>query len=307
MSESETIECLRSTLGPRLGLEGIGDDGALLRVEDGRAIVTDTSVEGVHFRREWSDFGDIAWRALATNISDMWAMRARPSSWLLSLSSPGLAVDELAELVSGFQSCISELQTPCDLVGGDTTRAPALILTVTVVGDVVGEPMSRATASPGDDVYINGRVGHAAAGLAALRAGRSEEFGSFVKAHRRPHPPQVCFNELARASAGMDVSDGLAQDLTRLARASAVSIAIDALPDDPDLARACSELSIGLRDCQLFGGDDYVLVVAAATTPGPGWRRIGTVEPAADLVLTEVMRDGTRRAVQAGGFQHFSD
>ncbi len=308
LDEDEVIAALRSALGDRReSPEGIGDDGAVLRGEDGRVVALDTLVGGVHFDRRWSDWADVAYKLLATNVSDVWVMGAEPTAFLLSLALPASDEGDLVEgLCRGFADAIDDLGLRIDLVGGDTVRAgDAAVLTATVLGRQVAGPWLRSGARVGDGAWIDAPVGLAAAGLAALSAGRGDEpeMREVVRAHRRPRPLRPPFG--ASIHATIDVSDGLSLDLMRVARASDVAIQIDApLPGSDALAPVAHALGASVDDWQLSGGDDYVKVAFTADAPGASWTRIGVVT-GRGARLTRIGADGTSKGLSGSGFRHF--
>ena len=274
MDEFELIERYFAKIGPRrddVGL-GVGDDAALLTVPPGHELVacTDTLVDGRHFPHG-TRADDVGWRALAVNLSDIAAMGATPSWATLALTLP--AVDE--EWLEGFAAGLALIANlhRVALVGGDTTRGP-LTITVQLLGVVpAGTALRRSGARPGDLVYVTGWPGDAAAGLALLEgrlAGQGANRGALEGKFRRPEP-RVAFGSRLRgvASACIDVSDGLAQDLGRLAAASGVGATIRAA--ELPLSRALYALSgeARARDFALGGGDDYELLF---TVP-PGARQ----------------------------------
>ncbi|GLW24452.1 thiamine-phosphate kinase [Microbispora triticiradicis] len=291
-------------------LLGPGDDAAILRAPDGRVVVsTDLLVEGRHFRRDWSGGYDIGRKAAAQNLADIAAMGADPTALVVGLGlPPDAAADWLDALTDGFRD-------ECDLVGatvagGDVTRSEIVVLGVTALGDLGGRPpVTRSGARPGDVVAVAGRLGHAAAGLALLTAGAgagSPELRELPEAHRRPRPPYACGPRAALlgATAMLDVSDGLLQDLGHVAEASGVAVALDAaaLPVAEVLAAAAGELGADPLEWVLTGGDDHAL---AATFPPavrlpPEWTVIGEVEQGQGVRV-----DGQVRTV--GGWDHFRE
>jgi thiamine-monophosphate kinase len=242
---------------------GVGDDAALLQVPPDRQLVAaiDTLVAGVHFPTD-HDANDIGYRALAVNLSDLAAMGATPAWALLALTLP--AVDE--DWLDGFALGLGDLATAHEvaLVGGDTTRGP-LTITVQLLGTVLpGQALRRDGAQPGDLVYVTGWPGDAAAGLACLQ-GRLNAQGAdrawLTTRFRRPEPRVAGGLRLTGlASSCIDVSDGLAQDLGRLAAASGVG-AILRTAEVP-LSRALHAAAGPGRALEfaLSGGDDYELL-----------------------------------------------
>ncbi|GAA4578350.1 thiamine-phosphate kinase [Planotetraspora phitsanulokensis] len=294
---------------------GPGDDAAILEAPDGRVVVsTDLLIEGRHFRRDWSSGYDIGRKAAAQNLSDIVAMGADPTAIVVGLGLPGEASAEwLDALTDGFRD-------ECALVGatvagGDIARSDIVVIGVTALGDLGGRtPVTRSGARPGDVVAVAGRLGYAAAGLALLSAERGTtevpDFAEeFVAAHRRPEPPYACGPEAAGlgATAMLDVSDGLLQDLGHVATASGVRIVLDpaALPVPEAMARLAAELDADPLTWVLTGGEDHAL---AATFPRdvslpPSWRVVGQVSDAEGEAKAEV----SGRAETSGGWDHFRE
>jgi thiamine-monophosphate kinase len=278
---------------------GVGDDAALLRPPFGEllAVTADALVEGVHFDRRF-DPRDVGWKALAVNLSDLAAMGARPLWALVALalprSTPPARVDGIAR---GLGRCAR--QHGVAVVGGNVTRAQELSLTITAVGSTP-RPMRRDGAQPGDAVMVSGTVGDAALGL---RPGAAP---ALARRQRRPAPRLVLGRALGRiASAAIDLSDGLAQDLGHLCEASGVgaSLQLDALP----LSAAYRRATRGEADpweAALSGGEDYELCVTV-----PPWR-VRAALRAADRAGTPLTVVGTVRSgrgvriVEPGGGLH---
>lgn len=302
---------LREALGgERVSPEGIGDDGAVLRASDGRVVALDTVVEGTHFDLQWSSLADVAYKVFASNVSDIWAMGATPTAWLLSLAVPAdLATIESAEaLVAGFKDAVDLLAPTAHLIGGDTVRAPVLSLSVSMFG-VAEEPLSRHTARVGDRLWVNGPLGWSRAGLELLRAGSDPATGGpFVHLHRRPAPApfSAAAARAADCSAAMDISDGLAEDLRRMCKASHCGAQIRLpLPGRSELLSLEFLSDPTVDEFQLRGGEDFVALVASPTRPGDGFVEIGAVcEP--HLGLTVIGPDGSRLSLPDAGFEHFS-
>ncbi len=245
---------------------GPGDDCALLAPSKGMelAITTDMLVAGVHFLPD-TDPRQLGWKALAVNLSDLAAMGAQPRWALLAGSLPDADEDWIACFAEGFFACAQRYGV--DLVGGDTTRGP-LNLCITALGEVpAGLALRRDGAQVGDDLWISGRPGLAALGLAHLQ-GRTQlpeaVVGRCLAALQRPLPRVelgLALRSRQLAHAAIDVSDGLLADLAHILERSGVAAELHeaqlpALPKgvDPTLA----------RDCQLSGGDDYELIFSAA-------------------------------------------
>jgi thiamine-monophosphate kinase len=264
----------RLTGSPDL-LLGPGDDGAVVAAPDGRVVAsTDLMVEGRHFRRDWSTAYDIGRKAAAANLADIVAMGARPTALLVGLAAPADLPAEWADgLADGLRDEAALLGA--SVAGGDVVSSDTLTIAVTALGDLEGRrPVTRSGARPGDDIVVMGWPGRAAAGLAALEAGRTE--GRFVEAHRRPAPPYDAALGLARAgnlTAMIDVSDGLLADLGHIALASNVLLEIEAarIPLAEGLAAEPDAL-----DLALTGGDDHCFA-ATISSPTAGAVVIGRV------------------------------
>ncbi|WP_159941949.1 MULTISPECIES: thiamine-phosphate kinase [unclassified Nocardiopsis] len=269
---------------------GPGDDAAVVAAPDGRTVATtDLLVEGRHFRREWSTARDVGHRAVAQNFADVAAMGARPTALLIGFAAPSdLPLSWAEEFTAGVRD-------ECALaggavVGGDMVGSDTLTVAVTALGDLQGRPpVRRDGARPGDVVAYTGHLGLSAAGLALLERGIDGPVACLSE-HRRPSPPYARGAEAAvlGATAMLDVSDGLAQDLGHVCRASGVRIDLEsrALRPDPALLEAVRVLGAGpgdaeraARDLMVSGGEDHAL--AAAFPPDASlpdhWHRVGTV------------------------------
>ncbi|MFY2763323.1 thiamine-phosphate kinase [Arenimonas sp. MALMAid1274] len=241
---------------------GIGDDAAVLRVPAGYDLVvtSDTLVAGVHFPAE-SAAADIGWKALAVNLSDLAAMAATPAWCTLALTLPQSDADWVDSFLDGFLE-LAEHHDLC-LVGGDTTQGP-LSITVTAHGLVPeGQALRRSGAQAGDEVWVTGSIGDAAG---ALQQWRARGPASAKLRHRLDRPtPRVEAGLALRglATAGIDLSDGLAADLGHVLAASALGARIDLgrLPTSRTLADHFDEAA--RWPLQLSGGDDYELCFTA--------------------------------------------
>lgn len=237
---------------------GIGDDGAVPPTGVGELVLsTDTMVEGVHWDHRL-DPSDVGWKLMAVNASDLGAMGARPSWAMLNLSLPSpLDREWVRAFVAGLAEGARFFGLP--LIGGDTTRSPVRTAALTVGGHA-RRVVRRSGGRPGDHLWVTGRLGWSAE---AFYAGTpSEEARAWF---RRPQPPVALGVALAEAglvTAMMDLSDGLAQDLPRLAAASGCGALVD--PEKiPGVARF---------DWRVAFGEDYQLLLAA---PPEGGNAIG--------------------------------
>jgi thiamine-monophosphate kinase len=303
---------------------GVGDDCALLALTPGHelAISTDMLVAGTHFFPD-TDPLRLGHKTLAVNLSDLAAMGAKPASALLSLALPAADEAWLAAFARGFFALADEHGV--ELVGGDTTRAPAggtLTLNVTILGEVpAGQAVRRSGAQAGDDIWVSNTLGDAALGLAALRGKVSLDAAQREYCvHRLEAPtPRVALGLALRgiARSMLDISDGLAGDLAHIARASGVRAQVnaDALPLAPALRSVPRELAL---QCALAGGDDYELcftaapgqragVEAAGRQTGVAVTCIGSVLPAMVNAAPVGFVDAAGRALSLNlsGYDHF--
>lgn len=291
---------------PSTTLLGPGDDAAVVRAADGRVVVSsDMLVEGRHFRLDWSTPAQVGRKAVAQNAADIVSMGAWPTAFLVSLGCPpDTPIAVVDALYDGIYSAAAELDG--GVVGGDTTAADRMVLSITVLGDLRGrDAVLRSGAGPGDVVAVAGRLGWSAAGLAALLAGAGG-FAELIAAHQVPSPPYGCGPDAARAgaSAMTDNSDGLVADLRHLAAASGVAIDLDpaTLVPDPELRAAGAALGVDPHDWVLTGGEDHALLAtfAADSALPDGWRRIGLVRTGAGVLF------GGREWSGPGGWQSFA-
>jgi thiamine-monophosphate kinase len=264
---------------------GPGDDCALLQPTPGMqlAVTTDMVVEGTHFLPGTNPH-NLGWKTLAVNLSDLAAMGARPRWVTLAGAMPAAEENWIAAFAQGFFACAAEYGV--DVVGGDTTRGP-LNLCVTALGEVEpGRALRRDGAHVGDQIWVSGRPGLAALGLAQLQ-GRIELPAPWPKlciaALEKPRPRVALGQALVGvASAAIDVSDGLLADLGHIAERSgcAAAVRLVQLPHLPKGETYDAVLRKLALECQLAGGDDYELCFTA-----PGTNSLVIAQIAARLEL----------------------
>ncbi|WP_342321897.1 thiamine-phosphate kinase [Kosakonia sp. BYX6] len=297
---------------------GIGDDCALLNVPEKQtlAISVDTLVAGNHFLPD-IDPADLAWKAMASNLSDLAAMGADPAWLTLALTLP--EADE-AWLQAFSDSLFDQLSYyDMQLIGGDTTRGP-LSMTIGIHGYVpVGRAMKRSGAKPGDWIYVTGTPGDSAAGLAILQqrltVNDCDDASYLVKRHLRP-TARVLHGQALRnlATSAIDLSDGLISDLAHILQASGCGarIDLDALPYSEALLRHV-EPEQALR-WALSGGEDYELCFTvpelnrgaldvAIGQLGAPFTCIGQIS--ADVDGLHFTRDGKAVTLDWKGYDHF--
>lgn len=313
--EFELIERIRRRAAARGDVVlGIGDDAALLAPPPGMllAVATDTLNIDVHFPGETAA-ADIGWKALAVNLSDLAAMGAQPAWATLSLSLPHADTAWVDAFLDGFLELAARHGVA--LVGGDTTRGP-LSVCVTVHGFVAPDAaLRRAGARAGDDVWVTGSLGDAAAALVQWRAGGAADAPLRARLDR-PTPRVEAGLGLASgiAHAAIDLSDGLLADLGHICAASGVGADIDlsALPASEALS---SRFGTEARHAaQATGGDDYELcftappsrreaVAALAARCGTPMARIGHI--VAGARVRALLPDGGEWAAPRAGHVHF--
>lgn len=290
LNEDELIARFAPKLPQAGALVPTGDDAAVLELSDPRlAVTTDALVEGVHFRNEWSSGADVGWRAIMQNAPDVAAMGGVPHGFVVSLvMPPSLKVAWVLDFADGMADACRAITAatgkPCGVVGGDLAGGPHLMISVAAFGEVLGAPVLRSGAKPGDVVAHAGSLGRSAAGLALLQAGQSPAAGTAaevaIQTYLRPEPPLPM--ALAAAASGahamMDVSDGLVRDSQRMAKASGVAIELDADLTDPVVSAVASQIDLDSNAWVYAGGEDHGFL--ATFPPGEipaGFAKIGRV------------------------------
>jgi thiamine-monophosphate kinase len=310
VGEFALIDAITSDLMTTSGvLIGPGDDGAVLDIAGPVVSSLDVLVEGVHFRRDWSEAHDVGRKAVAVNVADIEAMGGRAVGLLVGFSAPAdLSAGWALDFAAGVKAeCVAARVA---LLGGDTTRSRDITVAVTVLGTLDGrQAVRRDGARPGDVVALVGRTGWAAAGMVVLGRGfRSPR--AVVEAQRVPQVPYGAgaVAAAARASAMIDVSDGLLADLGHIAAASGVVVDLrtDAFEVPEPLQVVSAATGTDPLALILTGGEDHALAATfpSATDVPDGWRTIGIVrEPSGDEE-PGVLVDGAGWA-GAAGFVHF--
>ncbi|MGC4108791.1 MAG: thiamine-phosphate kinase [Thermomicrobiales bacterium] len=327
IGEFALIEWLAAALPPAVrsaGIDlGIGDDAAVWEPAPGTVsvITTDTLVEAIHFRLDWTDWRSLGFKSLAVNLSDIAAMGATPRLATITLGLRGTErVADLEVLYAGIGELAEAHRVA--IAGGDIVRSPdCLSISVTAVGEAPRDRLLRRSgAREGDVIAVSGTIGASAAGLQILAA--PERFagltttGLLVSAHLQPIP-RIALGQLLGefgASAAMDLSDGLLGDLPKILAASGVGATIDAraLPVAPSVRALFPETWL---DLALRGGEDYELLFAVppslldtvarkAEAVGATVTAVGRIEPASHG-MTVIGLDGEQTAVLPGAFDHF--
>lgn len=284
---------------------GVGDDSALLTPPPQQQLVicADTSVAGRHFPLDTHPHA-IGWKSVAVNLSDIAAMGAKPHSILLALSLPQIDHHWLKNFSQGLYDCCDQFGV--SLIGGDTTQSPHLTITVTALGWIeTGQAVTRAGAQVGDLICVSGTVGDAAFAL--------QNMGHPLQKRLDYPTPRCQLGQQLKglASSMIDVSDGLAQDLGHILKASGVGavLQLDQLPVSSDIAKLEQEKKWQLA---LAGGDDYELCftispqnyhLLAQQKLDVNLTIIGQITQ--NLGLT-FLQNGIDYSIQFHGYQHFA-
>jgi thiamine-monophosphate kinase len=323
-SEGDLVQTYLAPLAKDMpGSFGLADDAALLTSEPGTDLVfsTDPIIAGVHFFADDKP-RDIAWKALAVNVSDIAAKGAKPVAYLLTFAFP-----EAPERswMADFAHGLAEAQAAfgCRLIGGDTDRAPGLLsVGVTMIGAVpTGAFVRRHGAEAGDHVFVSGTIGDAALGLALRRnpllfeRGVTETDRRFlIDRYLRPRPRFALAAALrSHARAALDISDGMLKDLSRLAGGVGIRLRFDAIPLSAS-ARAALFTDARVVDAILGGGGDYEILAAVPPSEAQAFSRcaknagidvhdIGVLEGPGLIVFNS---DGTEIKPREFGYDHFS-
>ncbi|PLA74308.1 thiamine-phosphate kinase [Hydrogenovibrio sp. SC-1] len=305
---------------------GIGDDGAVLSCQPGSqlVVVTDTLIEGVHFLRETEAY-DIAWKALAVNLSDLAAMGAVPAFFSLALTLPRslLGSQNSQAWLKSFSRGLSDLASQYDiaLVGGDTTHADQLSITITAQGWVeTGQAITRGGAQPGDDIYVSGTIGDGGLGLKMLQSSTHSsnvlaENSAVIKLNR-PQPRLDLGRALQGvATSAIDISDGLLADLNHILQVSAVGAVVETT--DIPISEGMQQYLAEIKDWAFpfRCGDDYELCF---TVPRSKVDLVVQISDELALPLTrigQISKDQGRLLLEKGGqlvtldkglgFEHF--
>ena len=291
----------------------IGDDCAVFP-KDGMAdqlISVDLLVEEIDFRLEWTTGAQLGHKALAVSLSDIAAMAGTARFALLSIGVPQKlwSTGFLDDLYAGWHKLAEQYDV--ELVGGDISRTPErFVIDSIVIGECpCGAAVPRSAAKPGDQIFVTGTLGAAAAGLRmlmddTLAGDRVDSRRRLISRQLTPQPRLDFAPGVRGASAMIDVSDGLASDLFHICRASDVGAVIDAgnLPIDPDIVECFPDRTTQL-DLALNGGEDFELLFTANAEEAKGATMIGVITDAVQGMLIKV--DGVTRPLESRGFRHF--
>ena len=335
VGEFGLIAHLRDTLGPDVPddvLTGIGDDAAVIRQSDGRVQVytTDALIEGIHFDRTFMPMEHLGFKLISVNVSDLAGMNVSPEYATITLGIPqNISVEHLRTLYEGVKkACDAYGMT---VVGGDTTSAHALTLSVTAWGSAEADAIVRRSgAQVGDAICVTGDLGASYAGLKILADERKrleeegddfepalDAFPYVIRRHLAPPAQEATVRRWRKAgfrpNALIDISDGLSSEVHHIGEASGVGARLFAptLPIHPETRNVADHFGDDVDVYAFFGGEDYELLFTADesdldTLDDTTYTIIGEVTDAAKGVLVE-QGNGTAIPMQPGGFDHFED
>ncbi len=306
-SEAGLVERLRELFQTSFaqGVEvGIGDDAAVISASNNKLVATlDIAIEDVHFKSLWSSPFQIGAKLTTANLADLFSMGATPKYLLVGAAISEVNNSEvITELAQGIRSVADKFAV--SVIGGDLSKSEKISLSITALGEMAKDPITRSGASAGDLIYLSALPGLSAAGLAILERGLDRP-KYVVQAHL--NPKLVAPMKLIEvASAMSDISDGLVSDARNIARASKVDLnfdtnALEASPDFKDLAELATELGVDVYDWILSGGEDHFFI---ATVPEKYADKnlglqVGKVVAGSGLIMI----DGEQ--TQRAGYQHF--
>lgn len=316
LGEFGLIRALTANLkADRRVLHGIGDDCAVVEFGGKSMLLTcDASLEDIHFKRYWGTPEDIGWKSAVSALSDIAAMGGRASFVLVTLAlAPDAEVTYVEGLYRGLANAVES--TGAVIVGGDTTASHSgILLDFTVVGEVIGRPMLRSGARPGDVIAMTGAIGERGAGLHALLHGI--EAPELVREYLHPLP-RLAEGQWLQAQPGvkamMDVSDGLLPDARHIAEASRVGIDLrtDWLPANKQLEEFWQEQQRDSVAQRLRSGEEYELLVVMEATEAKGICEAFEKEFELPLTVVGVCGDGhdgvwvDGAETDKSGFEHF--
>ncbi|PIE69074.1 MAG: thiamine-phosphate kinase [Deltaproteobacteria bacterium] len=329
MGERELIAKIAALPGPEPPglLQGIGDDCAVVEGPEGKAflLTMDTLVPEVHFLQKDHPPRLLGRKSVSVNVSDIAAMGGTPLYCLLSLTlAPSFDGAYVEALCAGMAEACRRYG--CRLVGGDTVQGPNMSLSLTLIGESRQDlVVYRHGAQPGDDIWVSGPLGSAAAGLALLQRGSAgKAFTELLEAHFDPKARTGLAPSLAAKGihAMIDLSDGLATDLAHICSSSGVGAKIyaDLLPAAPALMDASRETGTDALQWQVSGGEDYELLFTAGPEDKPQLLeisehlptplcRIGEIVAGTGVTMERHDRHGKRIVEDIGyrGYEHFVD
>lgn len=306
-SEAGLVERLRELFQTSFaqGVEvGIGDDAAVISASNNKLVATlDIAIEDVHFKSLWSSPFQIGAKLTTANLADLFSMGATPKYLLVGAAISEVNNSEvITELAQGIRSVADKFEV--SVIGGDLSKSEKMSLSITALGEMAKDPITRSGASAGDLIYLSALPGLSAAGLAILERGLDRP-KYVVQAHL--NPKLVAPMKLIEvASAMSDISDGLVSDARNIARASKVDLnfdtnALEASPDFKDLGELATELGVDVYDWILSGGEDHFFIATVPEKYADKNLGIQVGKVVAGSGLITIDGEQTQRA----GYQHF--
>ncbi len=308
LGEIKLIERIRERTKKEEGvIVGIGDDSAVLSFGGGNLLATsDLLIEGVHFYPYFKPYF-LGWKALAVSLSDISAMGGEPLFALLSLSLPShLSEEWLDDFLTGWEE-LAGMFNVC-LVGGDMTEGEKIVIDSIVLGKA-DSPILRSGAKIHDKIFVTGFLGDSSAGLFSLK--KNIAHPALLEKHLKPFPrvrEGVEIGRSGKANAMIDLSDGLASDLSHICKESGKGALLfpEKFPLSPDLVSFCHSLNISPLEFALYGGEDYELLITGneqlkESVDFPLYE-IGEIIEGEDIFLFE---EGKKRKLERKGFEHF--
>lgn len=319
LGEFGLIDELTRLTSPRTSrhvIHSIGDDAAVLRMKPGRDVVftTDMLVEGVHFNRDWSGARDIGWKAMVSNLSDIAAMNAQPTSAVVAIGVPeNTPVAWIKDVYRGFRAAAARYGAP--IVGGDTVRSPqSIVISIAMLGEVKrNHAVLRSGARPGDVIIVSGELGRCAAALDALKqsAGVTSLRSPLFRKFHRPLPRFDILESLrkyrVRLTSMIDISDGLVSELHHLATSSSVRCVIDPLlvPFTTALQTYARRQKQSVIEWALHSGEEYELLMTCSPRYLRALGNIDDVTIIGTVVRGEGVVDVSGEELIPRGFKHF--
>jgi thiamine-monophosphate kinase len=297
---------------------GIGDDSAVILPKDSHLLLTtDMMVEDVHFDLSWTTPFQLGFKLVSVNVSDIFAMGGEPKFLLLNFSAgKDATLVFFTRFFDGIEMAMKKYRI--SLIGGDISASEKVVLSATVMG-YAGKYLSRKGARAGDRIYITGHIGDAACGLGLMKIVRKKVAIELGKKHKFPLPWDIVSPLIERhlmptardphgfkkkASAMIDISDGLMIDLSRLCMESKVGALVyaDKIPLSDELKKAARYLGLSPLDLALGGGEDYELLFTAPAGKNVKGYCIGEIIRTGLFLVDE---KGQKRIAPIKGYQHF--
>ena len=309
---------------------GVGDDAAVLNLRNGHQVITtDLLLEGIHFDLMYTPLKHLGYKAVVVNLSDIYAMNARPTQITVSIGlSNRFSLEAVEELYAGIYAACAHYEV--DLVGGDTSSSQqGLVISVTAIGSVEADKMTlRSGAKPGDIICITGSLGSAYLGLQILEREKQlylsqpdvqpdlEEQQYLIGRQLKPEARQDMVQLFAKSNlvptSMIDVSDGLASDLRHICQASQVGAIVEesGVPIHPEAQQMALKFKLDPITCALSGGEDYELLFTVDPQDLPKVRVMPDIYLMGDIVKADEgvklhTTGGNIHPITAQGWQHF--